>query len=571
MAETRVGGLRGVIVLALVTATFLLGGPIRPAMADVTAVKGSAFGVSVPNLTIFGGAQTPYGPKPAVTLPVGGSATPVAGHDNSESAVFGPATLFESGAVDVSTQGTVGANGSVTSSATINNISTANGGQLSATALAATCTARESGVSGSTTVTNGVVATSTDANSNVTATQNVPANPAPNTAINGTLVLSASDTETFTYIFNEQTTNPDGSLTVNAVHEILHGPTAKGDVFLGQVVCGVTVSASASTTTTVAGATTTTVAGATTTTSTAATTTTTAQGTTTTTPATSTTAAATTTTSAPSAPGATDVGGGAYGFYASVSLFGGPANVVGPKPSVDLPAGGSATPVTASAPTGLAQFGPATLFSSDQLDVSTQGTTGANGSVTSSAKIQNENSSGQEVFTAAAISSTCTASPTGTTGSASLTGGNLVVSQGTNLDSEADDVVVQIPANPSPGTSYDGKIENVGDHFRVVVNEQVVNGSSITVNAMHMYLLGPTAIGDLIVGQSRCSLTASTSTGGSGIGTSGTSGSLVRTGYNVAWTTALSLNLIVAGLLATHWGRRRRAGWPVVRPRRGAF
>lgn len=570
MADTRVVGLRGAIVLALVTATFLLGGPIRPAMADVTAVKGSAFGVSIPNLTIFNGAQPPYGPKPAVTLPAGGSATPITGHDNSESAVFGPATLFESGAVDVSTQGTLGANGSVTSSATINNISTANGGQLSATALAATCTARQSGVSGSTTVTNGVVATNTDANSNVTATQNVPANPAPNTAINGTLVLGPSDTETFTYIFNEQTTNPDGSLTVNAVHEILHGPTAKGDVFLGQVVCGVTATASASTTTTVAGATTTTVAGATTTTSTAATTTTAAQGTTTTTPATTTTAAAATTTTT-NAPTATDVGGGAYGFYASVSLFGGPANVVGPKPSVDLPAGGSATPVTASAPTGLAQFGPATLFSSDELDVSTQGTTGANGTVTSSAKIQNENSSGQEVFTAGAISSTCTASPTGTTGSASVTGGKLVVSQGTNLDSDADDVVVQIPASPSPGTSYDGQIENVGDHFRVVVNEQVVHGSSITVNAMHMYLLGPTAIGDLIVGQSRCSLTASTSTGGSGSGTSGTSGSLVRTGYNVARTTALSLSLIVAGLLATRWGRRRRAGWPVVRPRRGAF
>lgn len=555
MGRTKGGRRRTALVLTLVLAAALLGSVAGPAAADVSAVKGSAFGVSAPNIAILGGAQTPYGPKPSVTLPSTGSATPITATDPSEQVAYGPAVLFNSGSVTVSTQGTLGPTGSVTSSALINNVSTATGGQLSADSISSTCTASASGVSGSTTVNNGMVATNTDTSGNVTATAAVPANPPVDYQVNGQLVLSAADTETFTYHFNEQTTNPDGFITVTAVHLRLNGPTTTGDLYVGQVVCGVTGTAATTTTTTVPGATTTTVAGTTTTSSSTtttanpATTTTTPPGetTTTATPAATTTTAGTITT--------TSLSGGAYGYFASISLLGGAAATRGPAPSVTLPAAGSATPVTDSAASGDARFGPAVLFTSDRIDVSTQGTGGTGGSVTSSATVQNVNKSGQEILTAATVGSTCTASGSGASGSATFSGGKLTVSEGSNLDSDADDTVVQLPANPAANSSYDGKLESVGDTFRAVVNEQVRSGGGITVNAVHLFLLGPTAVGDLIIGQSRCGLTVSTTTGGGGTAT----GSIMaRTGTDAVRLTALALALLLLGWSTlTAAGRRR--------------
>ena len=219
-------------------------------------------------------------------------------------------------------------------------------------------------------------------------------------------------------------------------------------------------------------------------------------------------AVATAVTSAPDVAGkantATAVRGSAYGYFASVSLFGGPPNVRGPEPSVTLPATGSAVPITASAPSGLVQVGPAVLFSSGPITVSTQGTLGPSGSVTSTSTIQNINTSGNEIFTATAASSTCTATETGVTGSTTITNGTLRTGGGN---------VANIPANPAPNTTYTGTVDGVGDNFRAVFNEQVVNpDGSITVNAYHLYLLGPTAVGDLIVGQSVCGVTATQTT-----------------------------------------------------------
>lgn len=74
---------------------------------------------------------------------------------------------------------------------------------------------------------------------------------------------------------------------------------------------------------------------------------------------------------------------GAFGVPAQISLFGGVQPADGPTPVVNLPAAGSSTPVTATAPSGLVKHGPANFFTSDELDASTQGTTGASGSVTS--------------------------------------------------------------------------------------------------------------------------------------------------------------------------------------------
>ena len=212
--------------------------------------------------------------------------------------------------------------------------------------------------------------------------------------------------------------------------------------------------------------------------------------------------------SGPSAAEVTAVRGSAYGYFASISLFGGPPNVRGPQPTVSLPPTGSAAPITANQASALVQFGPAILFSSGPITVSTQGTLGPGGTVTSTSSIQSINTSGQEVFTAAALSSTCTASETGVTGSTTVTGGTLETSQG-NPDVTGDETVVPIPTNPPPNTTYNGTIESVGDTFRAVFNEQIINpDGSITVNAYHLYLLGPTAVGDLIVGQVVCGVSA---------------------------------------------------------------
>lgn len=202
----------------------------------------------------------------------------------------------------------------------------------------------------------------------------------------------------------------------------------------------------------------------------------------------------------------TAVEGSAYGYFSNISLFGGPPSTRGPVPTVTLSPGGGG-PNTASALTGLAQYGPATFFSSGPITVSTQGTLGPAGSVTSSTTIQTVNTSGQEVFTAANVSSFSTASESGVTGSTTITGGTLQTSEG-NPDVIGDETIVVIPTNPAPNTAYTGTVEGVGDSFRYVFNEQIVNpDGSLTVNAAHQYLLGPTAVGDLIIGQSVAGVT----------------------------------------------------------------
>ena len=218
----------------------------------------------------------------------------------------------------------------------------------------------------------------------------------------------------------------------------------------------------------------------------------------------------------------TEVEGGAFGYYLNVTLFGGPQPPVGPTPTVTLPADGSAGPITATAPTGRAVVGPATFFTSGQLNVSTQGTTGATGSVTSSTNIQTVNTSGQEVFTANSVASSCTATEADiSSGSTTVTNGTLQTDSGdddlTNTIPDHSPVTVTLPANPPPNTSYDGHIHpgNSTDNFRYVFNEQIRNpDGSITINAAHQYLLGPTAVGDLIVGQSVCRVTAAPDTTG---------------------------------------------------------
>ncbi len=294
---------------------------------------------------------------------------------------------------------------------------------------------------------------------------------------------------------------------------------------------------------------------------------------------------------------------GAFGVSAQISLFGGVQPADGPTPVVTLPAGGSSTPVTASAPSAIVKHGPANFFTSDKLDVSTQGTTGASGSVTSSAKVVNVNKSaaqqqatGSEILTADAIESTCTASASGLTGSAKFTNATLQTDSGLDGNPSHPRVEVPVPANPppsppsarqtptppppTPGLPNPGHIEVNGsqDFFHIVFNEQVKNpDGSLTVNAVHQYLDGPTAIGDLIIGQVRCSTSAASTatpsaspgspaasspssaaaTPGGSSAASPSAAAMAKTGLDT-WTFALTgFALVTAGAIIVVLARRR--------------
>ncbi len=212
----------------------------------------------------------------------------------------------------------------------------------------------------------------------------------------------------------------------------------------------------------------------------------------------------------------TEVRGSAYGYSCVASLFGGffACTPPGPTPTVSLAPDASNSPQSASVTSARAGAGPATFFSSGPIAVGTAGTLGPSGSVTSSANIDNVNASGQEGFTATNLASTCTASPTGVSGSTTITGGTLHTDNGdedpTNSIPDHPAVDVTLDANPALNTTYEGHIHigNTTDNFRYVFNEQVVNPEgSITVNAGHQYLLGPIAVGDLILGQVVCGVT----------------------------------------------------------------
>ena len=215
-------------------------------------------------------------------------------------------------------------------------------------------------------------------------------------------------------------------------------------------------------------------------------------------------ATAAVTASALSVPAAADVStvnGGAFGYFANVALSGGLPSSRGPTPSVTLPPGGSAVSIVDVDLTGLIDYSPALLLQTGSLTVSTQGTTGPTGSVVSSADVQNV---GAAPFSATAVSSTCNASELGRSASTTITNGLVVTSQG-DPNVPGDETTVPVPGTPAPNTLVNGTIESIGDTFTIVFNELTfLEDDSITVNAVHLFLNGPTALGEVIIGQSRC-------------------------------------------------------------------
>ncbi len=621
MAQSRSRVCRLLVIVAMVVATTYTTG-VPQAAADVTAVNGRAFGYQA-SVSLFGGPATVRGfgqpgdapatnASPAVTLPATGSANPITATDSDgATADYGPAKIFSgkypadpnaaappSGPITVSTQGTLGPKGSVTSSVSITQPRGVGPGPVTADEVRSTCTASESGKSASTTITGGVLETKYDASTQLpTVTEPIPTNPSVNFTRTGTLDHIG---DSYRVVFNEQINNGDGSITVNAVHMFLLGPTAVGELIIGQSACGVTATAATTsttqagattttqagvTTTTQAGVTTTTQAGATTTTQASATTTSQASATTTTQPsATTTTQASATTTTAASgnttttaAGGGGSVSGAACGYFASVGLFGGPQNVRGcgqpsgapatnASPSVTLPAAGSAEAITGNDPDGaMAEYGPAKIFSgqypsndpnavappSGPLSVSTQGVPG--GTVTSSAEVGTPRGVGPGPVIADAVRSTCSASASGVSGSTTITGGKLETKYDTSTQLAT--ATEDIPANPGVNFTRTGTLDHIGDSYRVVYNEQITQGDSITVNAVHMFLLGPTAVGELVIGQSTCGLSAGSGGGsGSGGGTASAAGSgVARTGTNALRLVAFAMLLVAAGAHVRHW------------------
>lgn len=109
--------------------------------------------------------------------------------------------------------------------------------KLTASTIAAECHATQSGVSGTSTLAN--IAASL-AGLPIT----IPVNPAPNTtiAIGTASALGLPAINVAKLVLNEQISNPDGSLTVNAIHLTLLGgalnPVGSGDLVLASATCG---------------------------------------------------------------------------------------------------------------------------------------------------------------------------------------------------------------------------------------------------------------------------------------------------------------------------------------------
>lgn len=213
--------------------------------------------------------------------------------------------------------------------------------------------------------------------------------------------------------------------------------------------------------------------------------------------------------------------GGACGYYARVGLFGSPperrgcgqtippGDALSASPSVELPTEGSSKAVAANDSDGaLAVFGPATIFGGPPsanatgdapcgpIAVSTKGTT----SVTSTASVQRVATG---PFTATSVRSTCTATKSGAKGSTSISGGVIVTATDANGEPTA---TVKVPAKPPVNHTVTGKI-STGDRYKLVFNEQKkARDGTLTVVAVHMYLLGPVAKGDVVVAESRARL-----------------------------------------------------------------
>jgi hypothetical protein len=286
----------------------------------------------------------------------------------------------------------------------------------------------------------------------------------------------------------------------------------------------------------------------------------------------------------PSGAAVSVVSGGAFGHFTKVGLFGGPAAAVGPAPDVRLQPAGTNRTLTAKEAAASAVYGPAHIFGgewppdvdvappSGPITVTTKGKPGPKGSVTSTVDIvrrkpadpKSPGGFGPEPPTQGdELHATCTATETGATGSTRFV--NAVMSKATTPDGEPTDEE-KIPDQPPVNYTHTGVLTNVGDRYKIVYNEQFVDpDGSITVNAVHMYLLGDIAIGESIIGQVRCSTHGATFANApaplpgqdtSGDPASGSSSSLGVLPFVLAGIAVVAIVMTIIVIRSRHRGER---------------
>ncbi|MEO5680166.1 MAG: choice-of-anchor P family protein, partial [Acidimicrobiales bacterium] len=206
-----------------------------PSGADASGVATSpessgAIGARA-SISVHGDPPTISTPAPSVTLPSSGarvsdSAPAFSVHLAEADAPFG-GRFLDTGPLAVSSQRTADPSATTGSASAADVL--ALGGALTTLNLNSTCTSASAGAHGATTLTKGTLALSADE------TITLPSDPAPNTTFSGTST-GPGPGDTFTVVLNEQTSSP-GSITVNAVHVILHGPSAVGDIVIAGSSC----------------------------------------------------------------------------------------------------------------------------------------------------------------------------------------------------------------------------------------------------------------------------------------------------------------------------------------------
>jgi hypothetical protein len=284
----------------------------------------------------------------------------------------------------------------------------------------------------------------------------------------------------------------------------------------------------------------------------------------------------------------------AYGHYTNVGLFGGPQRAVGPAPVVNLPEAGADSPITATEGEGAsAVYGPATVFGgrwpddaatapkSGPVSVSTRGSAS---SVTATAHIGLFGDpvpitcDGDPIGTANCtapggfgpgpaagdeLRSTCTADETGVRGSTTFR--NAILSLSTTMEGDPAETE-PIPDEPPPNYTREVTINNVGGHPKIIFNEQIVEpDGTITVNAVHMFLRGPIALGEQILGHVRCSIHPAPASATTAVASSVPPASAVARPSSPSPASGPLLPSVLAAVavagglaLTVRWARRRR-------------
>lgn len=177
-----------------------------------------------------------------------------------------------------------------------------------------------------------------------------------------------------------------------------------------------------------------------------------------------------------------------------------------------LPAGGSASYISAVDNDGAkGAYGPAVIFGgqydandnigpSGQLSTYTIGTQASQ--VLSRSQAQ-ANVVGPAPFHASVVFARCTAS-TSNVKTYLVTLSNAVVE--TSTDADGNPLTwVNVPSSPPVNYTVSYTLDNIGDHGIVVFKERINNADgSTTLNAVHMYMQGPIAYGDMVIGQATC-------------------------------------------------------------------